>query len=171
MTIRRFAPGDLADFLAYQGDPAVRRHLPGEPMTSAQATGYLAAQAALDDGARDAWHGFAVELADEKRVIGDLGVWLPARPAKTGDVGFQFHPGFHGRGYAREAMQAFLPYAFETFALKTVTATCHPANSASWGLMERLGMHRVEEAETHVRYALARSGARPVPLRSAGLQP
>ncbi|MEU8819199.1 GNAT family N-acetyltransferase [Actinoplanes sp. NPDC048796] len=157
LAIRRFAATDLTDFLAYQSDPVVRRYLPGEPMSAAQAAGYLAVQADLDDGVRDAWHGYAVHHLGEDRVIGDVGVWLPARPAGTGDVGFQFHPGFHGRGYAFEAMRAFLPYAFATFALRTVTATCSPANTASWGLMERLGMHRIEETGEYVKYGLTPS--------------
>lgn len=127
-------------------------------MSTAKAVDYLAAQAVLDEHAVGAWHGFAVEHVATGRVIGDIGVWLPSEPEHrgTGDVGFQFHPGFHGQGYAREAMQTFLAYVFETLALPRITATCAAANTPSWGLMRRLGLHRVKETGEELQYGLTR---------------
>lgn len=154
--IRRFAESDLADFLAYQADPVVRRHVRGEPMSPDQAAAYLATQAELAEDALDSWHGYAVELRADQRVIGDVGVWLPSPAGSTGDVGFQFHPDFHGHGYAREAMQTFLPYVFAKLAVSDVTATCARTNEASWGLMKRLGMHLIEESDDEFRYGLSR---------------
>jgi [ribosomal protein S5]-alanine N-acetyltransferase len=156
LLIRRFAVSDLADFLAYQADPVVRRHLHGDPMTPDQAATYLATQARLAEDALDSWHGYAVELLAEQRVIGDVGVWLPAPAGSPGDVGFQFHPEFHGHGYAREAMQTFLPYVFEKLGIGAVTATCDAADQASWTLMKRLGMHLVEKSDDQLQYALTR---------------
>jgi ribosomal-protein-alanine N-acetyltransferase len=156
--IRRFAVSDLADFLAYQADPVVRRYLLGEPMSPDEAAGYLAAQAALPDRTLDAWHGYAVQETAGGRVIGDVGVWLSSQPEQSdsGDVGFQFHPAFHGRGYAREAMQAFLPHVFETLARQRITATCKSANTSSRALMQRLGMHLDRESDDEVQYGLSR---------------
>jgi ribosomal-protein-alanine N-acetyltransferase len=136
----------------------VRRHLPGEPMSTAQAVDYLAAQAVLDEHAVGAWHGYAVEHIATGRVIGDVGVWLPSEPQRrgTGDVGFQFHPGFHRQGYAREAMRAFLAWVFDTLALPRITATCDRANNASLGLMKSLGLHPVEETDQELQYGLTR---------------
>nr|WP_269329831.1 GNAT family N-acetyltransferase [Kineosporia babensis] len=154
MIIRRFTTSDLSDFLAYQADPVVRRFIPGEPMSQRQAASYLAVQAALDEHAVNAWHAYAVEHAGEQRVIGDVGIWLAEEPPRTGDVGFQFHPGFHGQGYAREAMHAFLPHVFETMDVETVTATCDTPNTASWGLMKRLGMRMVRQSPEQTQFAL-----------------
>jgi ribosomal-protein-alanine N-acetyltransferase len=126
----------------------------GEPMSTEQAVDYLAAQSVLDESVPDAWHGYAVQHLADDRVIGDVGVW-PAADG-TGDVGFQFHPDYHGQGYAHEAMQTFLAYVFETLALPRVTAGCDAANKPSWGLMERLGMHEIEKSEEQLRYALTR---------------
>ncbi|MFI1990881.1 GNAT family N-acetyltransferase [Actinoplanes sp. NPDC020271] len=156
LLLRRFTPGDLEDFLDYQGDPVVRRHLPGEPMTPAQAADYLTAQSTLDDGKLDAWHALAVHHVADDRVIGDVGVWLPADPAATPDAGFQFHPAYHGRGYAREAVHALLRHVFATLAPPRVTATCSPANTASQALMRRLGMRLVSATADDVRYELTR---------------
>jgi RimJ/RimL family protein N-acetyltransferase len=158
LIIRRFAPADLEDFLSYQDDPVVRRFIPGEPMSTEQAVDYLAAQAVLDEHELDSWHASAVQHVATGRVIGDIGIWLPGQPERvgTGDVGFQFHPDFHGQGYAREAMLAYLAYVFETLELPRITAGCDVPNKQSWGLMERLGMHPLEKNDKTVQYGLTR---------------
>lgn len=154
--LRRFAIGDLNDFLDYQADPEVRRHLPGSPMTPAQAAEYLEAQAVLDERALDSWHALAVHHVADDRVIGDLGIWLPADPGATPDIGFQFHPAYHGKGYAGEAVRAFLHHVFETLALTRITATCSPANTTSQALMRRLGMRLHTTTPETIQYDLTR---------------
>ena len=47
-----------------------------------------------------------------------------------------------GFGYAREAAEAALTVGFETFGAPHVIALTVEGNSASWGLMRRLGMRR-----------------------------
>lgn len=60
----------------------------------------------------------------------------------------KFHPGFHRQGYGREAMTAFLVHLFEELGLERVTAGCDQANSASRGLLVRLGLRPQTPAET-----------------------
>lgn len=90
--VRQFSEVDVQDFLAYQGLPSVRRYQPGAVMTEAEASAYVVSQARQSDGIRGAWHGRAVELIVERRVIGDVGVWVPAQREHpvVGDLGFQF---------------------------------------------------------------------------------
>jgi RimJ/RimL family protein N-acetyltransferase len=45
-------------------------------------------------------------------------------------------------GYAREAAEAALTIAFTHLAAPEVVAITVRQNHASWGLMQRLGMHR-----------------------------
>ena len=49
---------------------------------------------------------------------------------------------YWGRGYAREAAQAALVLAFDRLELPCVYAQTSERNTASWRLMERLGMQR-----------------------------
>ncbi|MCY1143065.1 GNAT family N-acetyltransferase [Actinoplanes sp. Pm04-4] len=167
LLVRRFTPADLDDFLGYQADPEVRRHMRGEPMTPERAADYLKAQSVLDDHAPGAWHAFAVQHLADDRVIGDIGVWLPAEPEAIPDIGFQFHPAYHGRGYAREAVEAFLHHVFETLALPQITATCAPANTASQALMKRLGMRLTSATPQDVQYSLTRDQWRAAGCESA----
>jgi [ribosomal protein S5]-alanine N-acetyltransferase len=143
LVIRPFESSDLDDFLSYQSHPDVRRHLPGEAMTPTEAAAFISAQSSLADSERDKWHGWAVQHTDDGLVIGDVGVYLPANTPTEGDLGFQFHPGYHGRGYAREATAALVAYLFDTMALTTVTASCHEQNEPSARLLLSLGMVEV----------------------------
>ena len=58
-------------------------------------------------------------------------------------------------GYATEAVEAALRICFEDLGLRRVTASCFTANTASYRLMERVGMRR--EGRT-VKDALHPSG-------------
>ncbi|WP_144715207.1 GNAT family N-acetyltransferase [Curtobacterium pusillum] len=154
--VRPFSEGDVTDFLAYQGLPAVRRFQPGEAMTAPRAAAFVVEQAQQGATERGVWHGRAVELVAERRVIGDVGIWIPAErndPA-VGDLGFQFDPRYQGRGYALEALRAFIPTVVHDFALDRVTASCRDDNGPSWRLMERLGMRLHHSADEERVYTL-----------------
>lgn len=163
LIVRRFAPADLDDFMAFQAHPEVRRYVPGEAMDRARAERYLAEQAALPEEERGRWHGFAVERAG--RVVGEVGVFLRD---EEGDVGFQFHPDAQGRGYASEATRALLDCLFREFDLRRVTAGCDPRNAASFRLLERLGMRRVRETDEGLGYELTREAWNPLPCGGEG---
>jgi RimJ/RimL family protein N-acetyltransferase len=148
------ATTDLHDVLAYQTHPENLKYQPIEPFTAEKAANYLTQQAALDRSTACGWIAFAVELSEEKRVIGEVGIFLPPEPCHQGDLGWSFHPDYHGRGYATEAAQVLLTYAFGHRNLHRVTANCDAHNAASVRLMERLGMRR----EGHFLQSECRNG-------------
>lgn len=98
-------------------------------------------------------------------VVGDLMVsvddaWgqseVAERAAGTvAELGWAFDPAHTGRGLATEAVGELVRACFEDLGLRRVVASCFAANTASWRLMERLGMRR--EVAT-VRDSLHRSG-------------
>ena len=53
-------------------------------------------------------------------------------------------PAFRGQGYATEAAQALVDYAFQHLRLKRVIATTTYENAASMGVMRKIGM-RIEK--------------------------
>ncbi|GAA4727772.1 GNAT family protein [Pedococcus ginsenosidimutans] len=89
-------------------------------------------------------------------VIGDLMVkiedaWAPATLAEQAqgvqaELGWSLRPDETGKGYATEAVEAVLRMCFEGLGLRRVVAGCFAANTASYRLMERVGMRR--EAQT-----------------------
>lgn len=83
-------------------------------------------------------------------------VEVRAEAARTeAEIGWALRPDCVGHGYATEAVQALLQICFHELGVRRVTAGCFAANTASWTLMERVGMRR----EVHARRdALHRSG-------------
>lgn len=92
-------------------------------------------------------HGFwAVVRKDDGEVLGFCGIKrVDAQGTDlTGqyEIGWRFREDSWGKGYAREAASASLDYAFSKLSAPHVFAFTVVGNSASWGLMERLGMMR-----------------------------
>ena len=69
--------------------------------------------------------------------------------AMTGqhEIGWRLREEAWGHGYAKEAATSSLDLAFSYFAAPHVVALTVAGNSASWGLMERLGMSRAPELD------------------------
>jgi RimJ/RimL family protein N-acetyltransferase len=142
LLLRSLSLTDLQDFLAYQTHPANLEYQAIEPFTEEKALHYLEKQSRSLPDEEAGWRAFAVQLQGEERVIGEVGIFLPAQPRSKGDIGWSLHPDYHGQGYATEAAQALLSYAFQVLKLHRVTAGCDTRNTASVRLMERLGMRR-----------------------------
>lgn len=153
LLVQPFVVADTADLLSYQGHPDVRRHLPGAAMDDAAARRYVAAQAALTGDERDAWHGLAVEHRAEGRGIGDVGVWVPSDEPPRGDVGFQFSPTHHRRGYATEAVSALCRHLVDA-GLVRLTASCDAGNLGSQAVLRAVGMTGVAGAPGELSFEL-----------------
>ena len=85
-------------------------------------------------------------------VIGDLmlrveDAWAQAEVADDArgvqaELGWTLDPALGGHGYATEAVAELVRACFEELGLRRVLANCFADNTASWRLMERLGMRR-----------------------------
>jgi RimJ/RimL family protein N-acetyltransferase len=83
----------------------------------------------------------AVELRESGELVGHVNVIVDVAN-RQGEIGFMFHPGHQGRGYATEATRALLDHAFEHYGLHRVYGRLEPRNAASARVLEKLGMRR-----------------------------
>lgn len=67
---------------------------------------------------------------------GPRGTPIAARP----EIGWRLAHRYWGKGYAREAAEESLRWAFAALPDDTVWSITTPGNHRSWGLMRRLGM-------------------------------
>ena len=74
--------------------------------------------------------------------IGDVGVKRLSEVNQDAEIGWTFHPDYWGQGYAKEAAAALMDYCFEHLNLHRIISICDARNTASYKLMERLGMRR-----------------------------
>lgn len=87
---------------------------------------------------------YAIALSDSGKVIGNI--YCGNRDFDSKEVGYIVNRDYRRRGYAEEALSAVIGNAFQAGAHR-VFAECDPRNTASWRLLEKVGMRR----EAHFR--------------------
>jgi RimJ/RimL family protein N-acetyltransferase len=145
LRLRPFVLQDWQSVFAYTSDAQVMTYIPEGQMTAAQTQQFVAKYTGEEAEI------LPVILKDENKLIGHMN-FHPWFAERTYEVGWAFHPAYHGHGYATEAAHALLRYGFEELHCHRIIATCQPENVASWRVMEKLGMRR----ESHFRKCLDR---------------
>lgn len=82
---------------------------------------------------------WGILIRDSGTFIGTLGLNHLSLYSKKAEIGFELDPAKWRHGYAAEAIQAVLEYAFETLALHRMGAVTFLENEASVQLLTRLG--------------------------------
>jgi ribosomal-protein-alanine N-acetyltransferase len=93
----------------------------------------------------------------EQVVVGDLGFKGEPDRAGTVEIGYSVVPAYRRQGYAFEAVQALLGWAFAQPGVSRITAECSPDNTPSIRILEKLGMRRLEAGEHLLRWELVNS--------------
>ena len=151
LQVRRFLPADGAGLHAYLSRPEAVRFEP-YPVQSRADCDRLAAERS-DDPAF-----WAVCLRGPGELVGNLYLGLQQPLAwRTFELGYVFHPGHWGRGYATEAAGALVAACFANGAHR-VLARCDPRNEASWRLLERLGFRRGGHLRRNASFAVDDAG-------------
>ncbi len=126
LRLRPALESDLAAMHAIMSDPQAMRYWSSPPHPDLQTTAeWLASMIAGPSGG-----DFIIAL--EGRCIGKLGCW------RWPEVGYLLSPDCWGKGYATEALTAFITFAFAGFT-DHLTADVDPRNKASLDLLARAG--------------------------------
>ena len=144
LVFRRERPGDLEVWLEQMNTPEVAEKVGGVQSPEAVAESFAKMAADAEGGvafyflARKA-DGLLLGKAGLSRIETAV---APDELRGAVQIGWTLRADCWGRGYAREAAQAALSLAFERLGLPKVYAQTSERNTASWGLMKRLGMTR-----------------------------
>jgi [ribosomal protein S5]-alanine N-acetyltransferase len=142
LLLRGFRAADEIDVHEYASDPEVVRLMIWGPNSREMTRAFLAR--ALEE--QKEWPrnsvGLAIELKDEHRVIGSIGLRIKDEANRGADIGYVLGRHYWGHGYMPEAARAVLDAAFLRAGLHRVWATCDPRNRASYRVMEKIGMRR-----------------------------
>jgi ribosomal-protein-alanine N-acetyltransferase len=137
LTLRPFEITDADDVFNYARDREFGRYLPvPDPYTRADAEQYVAIQVEAD------WSK-QVSLAIDYQgsVVGGIDIRIDAADRNAG-MGYALARPLWGRGLVTEAAQAVIALAFAEYGLHKVWAHADVRNTASWRVMEKLGMSR-----------------------------
>ena len=70
------------------------------------------------------------------------------------EISYILHPSQYGKGYAREAVERIINYAWKIWGVKQVTAEIHKSNIKSINFIEHFGFHICECKGPFVVYLL-----------------
>jgi len=151
--LRQWQPSDFAIFADMNADPEVMRYFP--KVLSAAVSDIIAnkcQQLIKDKG----WGFWAVSLKDgsEKSdaFIGFVGLnktHANLHFAPCVEIAWRLRKEFWGKGYATEAANASLKFAFEELALDEVVSFTAVINKRSQSVMERIGMTNTQDNFYH----------------------
>lgn len=145
LLLRLWRDSDLAPFAELCADARVMEHMPA--VLTRQESETLAERIARSFAAHQLglW---AIEVPGVAPFIGFAGLAIPTFEAHFTpcvEVGWRLGRAFWGAGYATEAARAAVADGFERLGLGEIVSFTVPANTRSWRVMERIGMHRAPE--------------------------
>ncbi|HEY2288627.1 MAG TPA: GNAT family N-acetyltransferase [Streptosporangiaceae bacterium] len=148
LILRPFTEFDLEDLYAIQSLPEVARYLYWEPRDREQVRQALLSMvrgwALMTEGDVLALAVVlpSAGLPSAGTVIGDVILKWSSVQHRQGEIGYVFHPGHGGHGFATEAATALLRLGFDDLRLHRIIGRIDGRNTASARVLERLGMRR-----------------------------
>jgi RimJ/RimL family protein N-acetyltransferase len=148
LRLRRFASRDVGAFHAYRVDDDVARFQSWQGYTVEQADAFVEEMEGADPGVPGEPFQFAVARLSDDVLVGDCMLALDGGDPAIGEIGYTVDPSHQGHGFATEAAQALLGYAFGRQGAAAVRAVTDTRNAASIVVAERLGMELVATVHT-----------------------
>lgn len=144
LIIRNFTPDDWQQLqelaVAYNVHPSSQYEGPW-PTSDAEVQGMARWFASVDSH-------LAACLKDGGQVIALVAIERrEGQPEPTHNLGYVFHPAYHGQGYATEACRAAMRYLFEVAGAEAILTGTNPENAASVRLLRRLGLSEIGNGE------------------------
>ena len=176
LILRPWREADRASYVALHRSPAICRYLGGVHSDARIEEGIAGLKRSQ---ARYGYGRWMIERRTDGRLLGVCG---PRPYDRVGtpihgeiEIGWLLADDLWGQGYAREAAQASLDWGWANLDVSQIVAITVPANTASWGLMERLGMIRRPDLDfghpafdpcDPLHHHIAYVAERPAPYRS-----
>lgn len=157
LILRRFTDTDAKAFAALRVDAEVMRYITGRPATPEEIARSLRVS---EETWRERGFGrLAMIRKADNEFIGWSGFGVLDNTTEI-ETGYGMKQDCWGQGYATEATRACLRYGFEEIGLPRIVAVALPANTASWRVMQKLGMSFEKNAHHYgfdvVYYAMNR---------------
>ena len=141
LRLRWLIEADIPALFAIFSDPLVMRYWSSLPMIDLAEAGRLLASI-QNAGRRGEFYQWGIEPIDGGGIVGTVTLRYITTVHQRAEIGFALGSAHQGKGLAREALALVLDHAFGPMGLFRIEADVDPRNSASLGLLERLGFRR-----------------------------
>ena len=168
LLLRRSNPEDAETIAAYRSDPDVNRYQGWDRIDADTIRAEIEDMADRAPGAPGGWVQLTVFERGSERLVGDVGLSPAEGEPGVIKVGYTITPEFQGLGYATEAIEALVAYAFDRLGADVVRAYASGENLPSHRVAEKVGMRLIERFHgehdgrrwTGVRYEVRRDELR-----------
>jgi [ribosomal protein S5]-alanine N-acetyltransferase len=142
LILRDFEDADLDDVHAFRSDPEVARFMADDVESREQAEAWLRGVIFHNRVRPRVAYNLAIELRDEGRVIGWIGIGDSERYPQPGECGFGYalNRAYWGRGYATEAAIEIVIFGFHELGAHRISAWCYEANQSSARVLAKAGL-------------------------------
>jgi RimJ/RimL family protein N-acetyltransferase len=152
LVLRRFTYNDIQDVIKVVSHPSVAGITTHIKARESVVKKYIDKQRSYQPFEKGKYYDLAIERKKDGKVMGLLG--LMCEDHKQGLIGWALGVDYRGNGYVTEGARALVTYGFSELGLHRIYAKTSNINTASWRVMERVGMRK----EAHLREAEFRNG-------------
>ncbi len=149
LKLRLLRPEDAAAISAYRGLPEVARYQSWETFGLEDAARLMAEQLSVEWGDTDSWLQLMIILSETGESVGDCDINF-TNAAQQVELGITLNPHYQHRGFAYEAIEGVLEYAFGRLNMHRASATTDADNKAAHNLFQRLGFRLEGQVVDHV---------------------
>lgn len=143
LLLREMTPNDFDALYTIFSDAETMQHYPA-PFDAEKVHAWI--QRNQNRYREDGFGLWAVVLRETGEVIGDCGITMQNIHGKQlPEIGYHIRKDLWRNGYASEAAEACMAYAFETLRLPAIYSYMKYTNTASYGVALKNGMQFVEE--------------------------
>jgi RimJ/RimL family protein N-acetyltransferase len=142
LVARSFVRADAEPFAAYRADPEVARYQGWSDYTLERASAFVESLRGVPPGVPGEWFQIGLESRADGVLVGDLALHVDREEPRLAEVGFTLAPDQQGKGFATEALTAYLDWLFAGFDLHRVFAVTDALNAPAAALLERVGFRR-----------------------------
>jgi RimJ/RimL family protein N-acetyltransferase len=136
LRLRPLEPRDAPTLSAYRSDAEVARFQGWSTPFSAEQAHRLIEEMQARDLNTEGWTQLGIADLETNLLLGDIGF---RRFQRQAELGFTLAAAHQGKGIMREALETLLNFAFSSLKLHRVIANTDARNTASQGLLTRLG--------------------------------
>jgi RimJ/RimL family protein N-acetyltransferase len=138
---REFVREDADDVFEYAGNLESSGFQAFSPESYEDVVKFVESRLAEQLKPRRSFFDAVICLKDTDEMVGAMGIYLD-KDGRQAELGYNLKKRFWHNGYATEAAKGFLRFGFLGLDLHRITARCDDRNTASYKVMERIGMRR-----------------------------
>jgi RimJ/RimL family protein N-acetyltransferase len=142
LILRDFMEEDRREVHQYGSDPEVVKYMPFGPNTEEDTKAFIQRTLAAQKAQPRVSYNFAMITKVDNEIIGACEIRITRAEDKEAMLGYILNRKYWNHGYMSEAARRVTAFGFEQLGLHRIIASCDPANTGSYRVMEKIGMQR-----------------------------